>query len=370
MNLKSRTLSFLVPLLAAAAVTFGGSAFAGAGLVGVTISSTEPSPTNVSPIPITFTFDEDVQNFTQGDITPTNGALSNFQTVSAAVYTVDVTPAAEGTVMVAIAEGAAQAVSDGDDSEADSFSIDYDLSPTFTIAIAQAGDTLKVTVEFNEDVTGFDASDLTIGNGTLANFTPVSATLYTFDIVSLTGSPVTVEVADMAAMDLVGNQTSADTAAFSVPSVPDLRIGDKSNPGKHKGDNNYRKVRHKDKDIARTAKYYLSLENDGGATDSFTCRSKKQRSFKVTYKAIGGGGNVTAKMMTRGFVLSLEPGEIKKVKGIVRKTSSRTTFKDKIQMLSNRSSAKDSGIVTLKFRKPAAGANGIVPGTVGGTPLP
>ena len=45
----------------------------------VVISSSKPNPTNVSPIPLTITFSEDVTGFTDGDITYTSGgSLSGF----------------------------------------------------------------------------------------------------------------------------------------------------------------------------------------------------------------------------------------------------------------------------------------------------
>ncbi len=44
----------------------------------VTVTSTAPDPTNVSPIPVTITFSESVTNFIVGDITVTNGTAGTF----------------------------------------------------------------------------------------------------------------------------------------------------------------------------------------------------------------------------------------------------------------------------------------------------
>ena len=44
----------------------------------VTLSTTATSPTKLSPIPFTATFSEAVTGFAAGDITVTNGTVSNF----------------------------------------------------------------------------------------------------------------------------------------------------------------------------------------------------------------------------------------------------------------------------------------------------
>ena len=44
----------------------------------VTLNSTAPNPTNVSPIPVTITFSEPVTGFGIAGITVTNGTLSGF----------------------------------------------------------------------------------------------------------------------------------------------------------------------------------------------------------------------------------------------------------------------------------------------------
>ncbi len=76
----------------------------------VTISSALSPETGVTPIPVTITFNEDVLGFDVTDISGsvTNGTLSNFNAVSASVYTVDITPAASGTVTLQIPADSAQ----------------------------------------------------------------------------------------------------------------------------------------------------------------------------------------------------------------------------------------------------------------------
>ncbi len=75
---------------------------------------TATSPTNTSPIPVTTTFSQEVTGFAVGDVTVGNGTAGNFVAVSGTVYTIDVTPAAQGAVTVNVAADMAKdAVANG-----------------------------------------------------------------------------------------------------------------------------------------------------------------------------------------------------------------------------------------------------------------
>jgi hypothetical protein len=110
----------------------------------VMITSTATDPTNVSPIPMTATFSEDVTGFTLGDVTVSNGTAGNLAG-SGSVYTFDVTPVADGLVTVDIAAGVAQDAAGNDNTAATQFSIAYD-------ATGQTGGTTKDKYYTNEDV--------------------------------------------------------------------------------------------------------------------------------------------------------------------------------------------------------------------------
>ena len=60
--------------------------------------------TRFAPIPFSVVWSEDVQNFAEGDVTVTNGALtaSSFTQVTAFNYTFTVDPTAEGAVTVQV----------------------------------------------------------------------------------------------------------------------------------------------------------------------------------------------------------------------------------------------------------------------------
>src|SRR5262249_33565410 len=142
-----------------------------------TITTTATDPTSVNPIPFTVTFSEDVTGFTASGLTITNGTASNFTMVNAHTYTFDVAPTADGLVTVQVNAAAAQDAAGNDNTQA-TFSITSNaatLTPTITTTASNPTNlaVIPFTVTFNRDVTGFDASDLGVTNGTVSNFVAV-----------------------------------------------------------------------------------------------------------------------------------------------------------------------------------------------------
>ncbi|NQZ76870.1 MAG: T9SS type A sorting domain-containing protein, partial [Ekhidna sp.] len=102
------------------------------------------------------------------------------------------------------------------------------IRPTVTIATTATDPTnasvIPVTIAFSEDVTGFTIEDLTVTNGTLANFTTVDASNYTVDLVPLADGQITMDIAAGVAQDGAGNDNLAAvqftiTSDRSAPSV-------------------------------------------------------------------------------------------------------------------------------------------------------
>ncbi len=99
----------------------------------VTITSTFPSLTNVSPIPITVRFNEEVYNFEATDIVITNDTKGTFAASSGSTYTIDVTPTDQGKMDVDIAADVAWDLAGNYNTAAEQFSITYDsVAPTLT----------------------------------------------------------------------------------------------------------------------------------------------------------------------------------------------------------------------------------------------
>ena len=115
----------------------------------VVISSALSSPTGVTPIPVTITFSEDVTGFDISDISGsvTNGNLSNFNAVSASVYSVDITPLADGAVTLQVPAASAQDIVliPNDNTVSNLFSIDYQANDEDNDGVADGLDQCPLT---------------------------------------------------------------------------------------------------------------------------------------------------------------------------------------------------------------------------------
>ncbi|RYD65803.1 MAG: DUF11 domain-containing protein, partial [Verrucomicrobiaceae bacterium] len=193
----------------------------------VALTSAAANPTNVSPIPVTVAFSENVTDFTAADITPGNATVANFAG-SGANYTFDLVPAGQGTVTADIAANVAQDEATNGNTAATQFSCNYDSTvPTVAMTSATGNPAtnaaIPVSVTFSEDVTGFVVGDITPGNATVANFAGSGAN-YTFDLVpSGPGVTATADIVAGVAQDAAGN-TNTVAPQFSRTVVDEVSI--------------------------------------------------------------------------------------------------------------------------------------------------
>lgn len=92
--------------------------------------------------------------------------------------------------------------------------LDNDISPGVNLSSNSPNplnSSFSVTATFTEAVIGFEASDVTITNGTLNSFTVVDAQTYTFNVLPSGDGSVTVDVAAGKAQDSDGNNNLAAT---------------------------------------------------------------------------------------------------------------------------------------------------------------
>jgi hypothetical protein len=150
---------------------------------------------------VTFEFSENVAGFDETDLTPTGGTLSNFAAVDGNSYTATFTAddGVETTGSVAVGTDYTDAAGNTGAGNSDTVTIDT-LNPTVTVNIVDASlsdsdNSSNVTFEFSEDVTGFDAGDLTPDGGTLSNFTTVDGNSYTATFTADDGVQTTGSVA-------------------------------------------------------------------------------------------------------------------------------------------------------------------------------
>ncbi|PMX10290.1 glycosyl hydrolase [Pseudomonas sp. FW215-R4] len=128
---------------------------------------------------VTFTFSEAVSNFDLSDLSVTNGDLSNLTSSDGGkTWTATFTPTANVTDPSNFIALDTSNVTDlaGNVGSTVAVSNNYALDserPTATVVVANpnlgVGQTSQVIITFNEAVTGFDLSDLSVANGTLSN---------------------------------------------------------------------------------------------------------------------------------------------------------------------------------------------------------
>ena len=192
------------------------------------ISSAQSSPTYSSPIGFEVDFREPVGGFEAADVVisgnATHGGVAGLVAVNATAYSFDVSPTADGTILVDVPAGVAKDRAGNDNAAAERFSIEYDdSSPIPAITAARPSPTgespITFTVTFSDPVGGFEAADValsgTAGPGPVANFTNASASTYTFDVVPSADGTVRVDVPAGAARDAL-DRPSLEAARFWV----------------------------------------------------------------------------------------------------------------------------------------------------------
>ncbi|MDT3676113.1 beta strand repeat-containing protein [Microcystis wesenbergii] len=183
---------------------------------------------------VTFQFSETVNGFTVGDVSVSGGTLSNFTQVDGnsytAIFTADDAVETTGSVSVAAASYSDVAGNQGG-AGTDTVTIDT-KNPTVGINFASQPLTSQnfsttITFQFSEAVSGFAASDVTLTNGVLSNFTGSgSSYTATFTATNFQSATGTVVVSN-GYSDTPGNQGVANSAniALTVGGGPDPNDG-------------------------------------------------------------------------------------------------------------------------------------------------
>lgn len=169
----------------------------------VLISSGTASPV-FQPFTVSIAFSEIVSGFTQEDLNTTNASVSSF-TGSGRNYSCIVTPLSSGNIIIQVPSGAAKDLSDNMNYASNVLSMTYfepdapklNITPTTGIEFFNTA-TKNVTFTFDQNISGFDASDISVTNGTISNFFPDPSypnKIFTLDVSPLTEGIVVVCVA-------------------------------------------------------------------------------------------------------------------------------------------------------------------------------
>lgn len=177
----------------------------------VVISSTANDPTSVSPIPLTLTFSEKVTKETGTSLTAQGFNFGELTTEDSVIYRVDVTPtalASEASLTLAVGQGVFADLAGNENTVSETFTLAYDgKAPVLTIeapVAVNSTDPFTVTFSFDEAVT-FDASHVTVTNGTLGTIT-ANGNTYSAQVTPASASEVSISVKDYS--DLAGNSVT------------------------------------------------------------------------------------------------------------------------------------------------------------------
>jgi CSLREA domain-containing protein len=183
------------------------------------------SPTNAASVSWTVVFADALSGLTTSNFTVVNGGLGGSPGIGT-VSPVGSAPATSWTVTASTGSGSGTLGLDlTNDTGLDHaltnlpftgqvYTID-NAAPTVTMSSAAPNPTntspISVTAQFSENVTGFEAGDITAGNATVGNFVAVDGDTYTFDLTPAGDGTVTADIAANAAQDSLGNGNLAAT---------------------------------------------------------------------------------------------------------------------------------------------------------------
>ncbi|WP_394392285.1 Ig-like domain-containing protein [Shewanella woodyi] len=179
---------------------------------------TGPNGNQTSSFVVNIDFDENMSGFTVDDIVVANGTLSDFQTINAASYTVQVDVTGETSVSIDIAAGVATDSAGNGNTQSNTYTTSYDdVQPSVMISGPSGVTTTAFTasLNFSESVTGFTIADITVTNASLSNFVTIDAANYSVLVMPVVQGSVSLDIASSVANDLSGNANLA-AANFSL----------------------------------------------------------------------------------------------------------------------------------------------------------
>lgn len=185
----------------------------------VSLSSNSSDPTNANSIHVNVSTSEGVSGLTVEDFVVTNATIENFSGDGSS-YSFDLLPIADGTFSATIGAEAFSDSAGNDNVEGDSISLTSDrTNPTASLSSTSGDPTndepISVTVTFSESVSGFDAEDLIVTNGSVSNFTGDGSS-YSFDLTATGDGLISVGIESDSATDAAGNGN--DSGSFSISS--------------------------------------------------------------------------------------------------------------------------------------------------------
>ncbi len=211
---------------------------AGVPAVSITLAAGQTSPTAARPVAFTITFDQDVAGLEAADVTVAGTAGATTATLSGGprVFIASIpTLPNDGAVDVSVNAGVASSLLGSTNTASNTATVTYDTTgPVATVNLGTGQTTpasitpVVFAVSFDEDVTGFDGTDIVVGGSAGATTGVVNGTGadYTITIGTVPNAgTVTLDVNAGAVTDAPGNASTttivANTVTFqTVPDAP------------------------------------------------------------------------------------------------------------------------------------------------------
>ena len=182
------------------------------------VDITVPTTPQAGVFDVTVVFAEPVTDFMQSKLTVTGAgaSITDWTPVDGdEEYTAEITPTAEGTVTLSVAENVAQDAAGNQNTASPSRTVEIDMTPpSVTIIGVPTGvqnRAFDVTVTFSEDVTGFTSSDIALTNSGGTDTVVATATVtgsgktYTATITPTGGGTLGIQVPADAVVDAASN---------------------------------------------------------------------------------------------------------------------------------------------------------------------
>ena len=198
----------------------------------MTIYSTDISSGSTSndlSIGLTFEVSEATEDFDIGDITVTNGTLSDFESISSLVYTATFTPSANGECTINVEAGSFTDTVGFQNLASDTFTWTYlrnapEMTITSnTISNNSTSNDSSIILIFTSSITtnNFGVGDITVTNGSLRNFYSKSSSVYSAILTPTSNGICTIYVKAGAFTDIANLQNvESNTFTWSYDGLP------------------------------------------------------------------------------------------------------------------------------------------------------
>jgi hypothetical protein len=174
----------------------------------VTLTSSAPNVTNSSPLHIAVNFSEPVTGVSVSTFTVSNGSIESV-TGSDSNYILSVIPTSQGNVSVSVLQnGAFDRAQNGCAASAELIRQFDSIQPTITLEYTSSQiistDEITIPIEFSESVSGFEADDIVVANGTVQSFTGAGSS-YSVRISTRQDGQLRITIPSDVAFDSAGN---------------------------------------------------------------------------------------------------------------------------------------------------------------------